>query len=633
MDYNEFADKIKAKYPDYADVPNRELAEKMVAKYPDYKETVTFDAAPSMVDKGIDVLKQAAGMVGPALERQIPQLKEAATLGLSSAPQIGERATNFLQGKPNAPAQTLLQAAANRPDVTASVAASMIPGVGLGVSAARVAGAVGANALDPQSSMLGNAATGALSAGLEALPYGAGKLASLFNLGKGTVAAERAAGVLAAKNWKVPLTRGEQTGSIFDASVESTLGKTMTGGEVFAKAKSEADEAFQIGKDLFKSNYGTSLPPSEIGASVKSGIDSTVQGLKSQAQAIYESMPVTAVKPANMRDAASTLLREQLDLPRVDRDGALMRRLLEYRKLGTKMEKSIQQVTDKAGNVSAITKFQRVENPAAYPKSSALQRISSDLKDAWRKSVKTGESMGTVGGRDATILGKAIQQDIQQVGELRQQLDAANKLYSKAKALDKNSLVKRLRTAGPDEATGLIFDGKKMSKILVAKAALGPKFNATKAAYVTQLIDDPKLSVKLAGMTNEYKANVFAPDELKALTEAAEIQKVRGAADKLQGTSGSARTNAILNQLKDIKLGLTTALIGAATLNPVVAATGVGAAVGGYYGPRMAANAWMKRGMNATNIGALVPKSLPKTRVGVNAIRQYLMGQQQAAGQ
>ena len=43
LDYNQFAEKIKAKYPEYKDVDNLELTKKMIAKYPEYKNQVTLD--------------------------------------------------------------------------------------------------------------------------------------------------------------------------------------------------------------------------------------------------------------------------------------------------------------------------------------------------------------------------------------------------------------------------------------------------------------------------------------------------------------------------------------------------------------------------------------------------------------
>lgn len=51
MDYNEFAEKIKVKYPEYKDMDNKDLAQRIVAKYPEYESQVTFDVA----NKGIDI--------------------------------------------------------------------------------------------------------------------------------------------------------------------------------------------------------------------------------------------------------------------------------------------------------------------------------------------------------------------------------------------------------------------------------------------------------------------------------------------------------------------------------------------------------------------------------------------------
>lgn len=43
MDYREFSTKIKAKYPQYADLDDRDLAQKIIAKYPDAYGDVTFE--------------------------------------------------------------------------------------------------------------------------------------------------------------------------------------------------------------------------------------------------------------------------------------------------------------------------------------------------------------------------------------------------------------------------------------------------------------------------------------------------------------------------------------------------------------------------------------------------------------
>lgn len=74
MDYNEFAEKIKTKYPQYKDMDNKQLAEKMIAKYPQYSD-VTFDTLTEE-KKGIDLtpsglVKQATAAVGAPLRAAI----------------------------------------------------------------------------------------------------------------------------------------------------------------------------------------------------------------------------------------------------------------------------------------------------------------------------------------------------------------------------------------------------------------------------------------------------------------------------------------------------------------------------------------------------------------------------------
>jgi hypothetical protein len=43
---DEFATKIKEKYPEYKDVDNLTLANKIVEKYPEYKSKVSFEGTP-----------------------------------------------------------------------------------------------------------------------------------------------------------------------------------------------------------------------------------------------------------------------------------------------------------------------------------------------------------------------------------------------------------------------------------------------------------------------------------------------------------------------------------------------------------------------------------------------------------
>lgn len=68
MNYNEFSEKVKSKYPQYKDMDNKTLAQKMVAKYPQYSD-VTFDEQkPGLMRQGWEALKKPAEMSQRGLE-------------------------------------------------------------------------------------------------------------------------------------------------------------------------------------------------------------------------------------------------------------------------------------------------------------------------------------------------------------------------------------------------------------------------------------------------------------------------------------------------------------------------------------------------------------------------------------
>lgn len=96
MDYNEFSERIKAKYPQYKNMDNKELAQRMVAKYPQYSD-VTFDeTVKHSQPKGVNLTPSGiankigssigVGLASPfvAMRDEIP-LQQAFTEGMQRA--------------------------------------------------------------------------------------------------------------------------------------------------------------------------------------------------------------------------------------------------------------------------------------------------------------------------------------------------------------------------------------------------------------------------------------------------------------------------------------------------------------------------------------------------------------------
>lgn len=90
VDYNEFAESIKKKYPEYADRDNKQLAEAMVKKYPEYADRVTFKETEPQKISGEDEQPTYA------LQAQVNVPKDIAgglVSGLTELPRAAQKLT------------------------------------------------------------------------------------------------------------------------------------------------------------------------------------------------------------------------------------------------------------------------------------------------------------------------------------------------------------------------------------------------------------------------------------------------------------------------------------------------------------------------------------------------------------
>ncbi len=141
MDFNEFAESIKAKYPQYKDKDNKTLAEAIISKYPQYKEKVTFEPTVQEAPKFYEIEKQQG----------LPQ-----TIGEKLAQpfrQVGQALTNPMPGSMlQLPAKIVSE---NAQQLGSSVAKGLsTPGGALpdiGTTGARIVGIGASVAADPTS--------------------------------------------------------------------------------------------------------------------------------------------------------------------------------------------------------------------------------------------------------------------------------------------------------------------------------------------------------------------------------------------------------------------------------------------------------------------------------------------------
>lgn len=119
MDYNEFAEKIKSKYPDYADMNNLDLAKKMVSKFPEEYGDVTFEQPKTYKEQAPGLLTRvkASGYSGLSdddkrlFDAQYPHSQASKRMTLDEARRLTDEevAKSKVQPKPQSEEKGLYQ--------------------------------------------------------------------------------------------------------------------------------------------------------------------------------------------------------------------------------------------------------------------------------------------------------------------------------------------------------------------------------------------------------------------------------------------------------------------------------------------------------------------------------------------
>lgn len=104
MDYNQFAETVKAKYPQYKDRDNRALAEAMVNKFPAYGDRITFDEVKSDSPRVEGAGERAAQLFGAVTSplSAVPDLIRNRQEVFNKGPAVGMTVGGLLGGIPGA---------------------------------------------------------------------------------------------------------------------------------------------------------------------------------------------------------------------------------------------------------------------------------------------------------------------------------------------------------------------------------------------------------------------------------------------------------------------------------------------------------------------------------------------------
>lgn len=504
MDWQEFAQSVKKKFPQYSDIPDRQLADKLVAKYPseyaDVKASLLADyTSPDTsflagVKKGAG---QAAGAGGIVLEG-LAQTGQAVAGGLNT---VAEKAADF-------------GAAGGVVGVPALMASELVPKSKLDVTLAALSGPISKGV---------NAVVGKLGAPLAARMTPA--LQSIASL---------------AEEKGIPLTAADITNSQVLATFESFLAKTPLGSTAITDFRDKQLAAVRSARDSLLARFGPSTETAALGEDLKALIKSSSQEYSKKADALYAHLRTlvpaeTQFQMTSLAKKAGALLKNEQALTPGMRDPELLRIL-----------------TDFSGK--DVAPAMNLESLLATR--SRLGELIADGDAAVKAGASGQKFMSSRGTGTLKQLAGALSEDFQRNsaamgGAVEEAHTAASAFYRTGAETFNHKTIQRITNSNPELIVDLVFKPGRVTEINAVKAAVGETgFAPLQQKFTERLLGEAGSDLRPSVFTKnldkfgeETLRAAYSPEQLSGMRNLADISDRLLAAEKLAGNaSGTGRT-------------------------------------------------------------------------------------------
>lgn len=612
MDYKEFSGKVKAKFPQYADMDDRELAQKMVSKFPEYGD-VSFDEQPA---NSPTWLESAASTIRGGMEKIAPVMNAAQTLQDvvspgSGVPEMamgyGQKALDYLGGE-----AAELGGKWGFPKTGVAVGAGIEFGPSL-LTPGPKAGMAGKNILRPN------------------------------------VPAARAGMVAAAEELGVPLSRAEQTGSRLSAGLESMIEKTPLGGRPIQKFREAQAAALAKAKSLLQGDLGTQADAFAVGQEAQRGLKGRARSLQGKKNELFEAVPDNVNIPLDETlRIADEIIQEQSGYMPTTQNGEIIsiardiqnnakipQNLGDFNVKGVTTDIPAKTIPASSKNVKSSlvgengkplsydvvtpaknvpgskeygVKYEASPGEAAQPKFNypLLKRLREVL-NAKAQGGNPGLQSGLPGqanqlSRDYLRLKAALDKDIDnyvntQTGPLESMVaDEFKSSYKKANAFSgafnkifKSDEAAALAETAPERVVESVFKKNNETAIKRFRALAGDEgFQAAKQKFTQDLLESGNVESELAKYKPGTLEAIYTKPEIDRIRKYASVQSGTKTVSNLQGTQGSARSNVGVASYGGLFAGLGALARG----NVEGAAVGVGQ----FFLPYAAAKGYLKAG-------------------------------------
>ena len=495
MTYEELGQRVKAKYPVYANLPDRDLGIRVARKYPEYNAQIE-EAQPM---SGMQMLGEVAGAPIPGLSRVAQFMRTDLPNALAEQ-----------SGIPGAIAGTVI-----------AMAGEFIPAT---------VGELGGYAASPAVGKVAGAGFRTLGKGLGSL---SGKVAAPFAgmISNEAQGAMRVAGALGAK-----LTPAEITGSKGLSVMESGLGESALGAGPIREAG--AAQAAALGREAERivGRYGPSTTKEALGIDLQRKQSQRSEAFSRLGGRLYrhvdELLPEdNFVVTTNLSNTAAELLEKEQSI------------------IGKKNTALIGELETLASAPGGNFKSLHMTKSDLLDK---VRKADSGLS-------ARGGAVKFKGSREGGVykrLAGAIERDMdayaaQANPEVKNAYDAARSFWRENRVLYDSNTVRKLSTKDPEALLRVIVRPGAVTEIRELRRVVGPRgmMNVKRAfledafgVNAQQPFTPQKFAASIDKYGNETLNALFSRDEFEAISQLAHVSKFVGRAQRVGGNpSGTAR--------------------------------------------------------------------------------------------
>lgn len=380
-----------------------------------------------------------------------------------------------------------------------------------------------------------------------------------------------AEGVSAARQIGVPLRRGEVSGGKFSSGISNLMEKTAMGAGPEDAFSARQKTALETERAKLQGKLGSSADVYSAGAKAKQNIAKRGTEMVSKRDSMFDQIPDNVNIPlSEYQKIGDQIVQEQSRVRPIARDADVGKFASDAQNPYGSTGQGVTGGPDKFGERISVSPEEKFSPKSNYFDVKAVREtLNARIAEAHDAGNFTKE-------RQFLRLKSALDKDIENFAsspatpldsmmakEFKQTYRKANAFSGAYRGLFKSDEAMSLMDAPPERIVDIVFKRNNETAIKRFRALVGEDgFLPSKKKFTQEIIDSPNVKKELDKYEPGTLLSIYSGPELAELRRYAAAQDITKTTSRLQGTSGSARSNIAAGQYTGLGAGIVSLLTG-----------------------------------------------------------------------